>query len=163
MPKINSWLWFDANAQEAAEFYTSIFPNSTIVETLKYPEHVAPGESVPYPPGAVSSVEFVLDGTRFFGLNGGPVFTFSEAVSFEIECADQNEVDYYWDALRAGGGQESECGWLKDRFGLSWQVVPRRLNELVADPDPEVVRRAFEAMLTMRKIDVAALEKAVRA
>lgn len=130
MPKITPWLWFDMNAQEAAEYYITVFPNSRILKVTHYPE------GAPVPAGTVLAVEFELDGTLFAGLNGGPQFQFSEAVSFSIDCADQDEVDHYWNALTGGGGEESQCGWLKDRFGgVSWQVVPRRLDELMSDPD----------------------------
>ncbi|MEU5841925.1 VOC family protein [Rhodococcus sp. NPDC047139] len=156
MPEITPSLWFDMNAQDAAEFYTKTFPNSKILDTTYYPE------GAPVPAGTVLTVEFELDGRRFSALNGGPHFTFTEAVSFVIDCADQNEVDYYWAALLADGGEESQCGWLKDRFGLSWQVVPRRLYELLEDPDREAASRVSDALMTMRKIDTAALEAAAR-
>jgi predicted 3-demethylubiquinone-9 3-methyltransferase (glyoxalase superfamily) len=146
-------LWFDTQAEEAAAFYTSVFPNSRVVGVTRYPEG-APG-----PAGSVMTVEFELDGQRFVGINGGPEFTFSEAVSFQITCADQAEVDRYWAAL-TDGGAESQCGWLADRYGLSWQVVPAGMEELFADPDPERSRRAMAAMLGMRKLDVAALRAA---
>ena len=154
MPKITPCLWFDTQAEAAAEFYVSVFPNSRILETSRY------GDAGPGEPGTVMVVKFELDGTEFVGLNGGPLFAFDEAVSFQIDCADQAETDYYWDALLAGGGQESQCGWLKDRFGLSWQVVPRRMVELLSDPDPERSQRAMRAMMTMRKLDIAAAERA---
>ncbi|MEU2350004.1 VOC family protein [Modestobacter sp. NPDC049651] len=147
-------LWFDTQAEEAAEFYCSVFPNSRIVSVARYTD-LGPG-----PAGSVMTVEFELDGQRFVGINGGPVFTFSEAVFFQITCADQAELDRYWDALLADGGVESECGWLKDRYGLSWQVVPEGMEELFADPDPARVRRAVQAMFGMRKLDVAALRAA---
>ncbi len=153
MPTITPSLWFDDDLEEAMEFYTSVFPNSRVHDVMRYTE-AGPGE-----PGTVVSAEFDLDGTRFSGINGGPHFRFSEAVSFVIDCSDQDEVDHYWSAL-SDGGEESQCGWLKDRFGLSWQVVPRRLTELLADPDPERARRATEAMLRMRRIVVADLEAA---
>jgi predicted 3-demethylubiquinone-9 3-methyltransferase (glyoxalase superfamily) len=153
MPSITPSLWFDNNLEEAATFYTSVFPNSTIEAINRYTE-AGPGT-----PGDVVSATFVLDGTRFFGINGGPQFPFSEAVSFLISCKDQDEVDYYWDRL-VDGGQESECGWLKDRYGLSWQVVPDRLFELFSDPDPNRAAAATQAMLKMRKIVIAELEAA---
>lgn len=162
MPKIRPWLWFDMNAEEAAKFYTSIFPNSTIGEITRYPETDPAITGMSIPAGTVMSVEFFLDGQVFYGLNGGPQFTFSEAVSFEIYCEDQDEVDHYWNALTADGGEESQCGWLKDKFGVSWQVVPRRLYELLSDPDTDAAQRATDAMMTMRRIDVAALEAAAR-
>jgi predicted 3-demethylubiquinone-9 3-methyltransferase (glyoxalase superfamily) len=156
MPRITPWLWFDMNAQEAAEYYTTVFPNSRILKVTHYPE------DMPVPAGTVLTVEFELDGTLFGGLNGGPQFRFSEAVSFAIDCADQDEVDYYWTALIGGGGKESRCGWLEDRFGVSWQVVPRRLDELMSDPDPAVVQRVSDALMKMRKIEVPLLEAAAR-
>ncbi len=150
-------LWFDTQGLEAAEFYCSVFPNSRIVSTARYPEG-APG-----PAGEIMTVEYELDGQRYVHINGGPQFTFSEAVSFQITCADQAEVDHYWESLTSGGGEESVCGWLKDRFGLSWQIVPNRLYELVSDPDPARAKAATEAMLQMRKIVVADLESAADA
>ena len=147
-------LWFDRQAEQAAEFYVSIFPNSRILGTTRYPDG-APG-----PAGEVMTVDFELDGQRFTGINGGPHFTFDEAVSFLVPCADQAEVDRYWDALLEGGGTTSQCGWLKDRFGLSWQVVPDGMDELLADADPERAQRAMQAMLGMVKLDVAALRAA---
>lgn len=154
MPAITPSLWFDDNLQEAAEFYTSVFPNSKIEEYTRYTE-AGPGE-----PGTVLTGTFVLDGTRFIGINGGPAFTFDWAVSFTVHCKDQDEVDYYWERL-SDGGEESQCGWLKDRFGLSWQIIPDRLYELVADPDPARATAATQAMHGMRKIVIAELEQAV--
>jgi len=153
MPSITPSLWFDHNLEEAAEFYTSVFPNSRI-EELNRTTEAGPGE-----PGAVLSGTFVLDGARFIGINGGPHFSFSEAVSFTVHCKDQDEVDYYWDRL-VDGGEESQCGWLKDRFGLSWQIVPDRLYELIGDQDRTRAAAATQAMLGMRKIVIADLEKA---
>jgi predicted 3-demethylubiquinone-9 3-methyltransferase (glyoxalase superfamily) len=153
MPSITPSLWFDNNLEEAATFYTSVFPNSTVEAMTRYTE-AGPGR-----PGDVVAATFVLDGTRFFGINGGPQFPFTEAVSFLISCKDQDEVDYYWDRL-VDGGQESECGWLKDRYGLSWQVVPDRLFELLSDPDAARAAAATQAMLKMRKIMIAELEAA---
>lgn len=155
MPNITPSLWFDNNVVEAAEFYTSVFPNSSIEGIERYTE-AGPGK-----PGDVVYATFVLDGQRFIGINGGPMFTFSEAVSFEVLCADQDEVDYYWDTL-TDGGEESQCGWLKDRFGLSWQIVPTRLYELTEGVDPATATAATAAMLKMRKIVIAELEAAVR-
>lgn len=146
-------LWFDTRAEEAAAFYVSVFGNSRIVGTTHYTE-AGPREA-----GMVMTVEFELDGQRFVAINGGPEFTFDEAVSFQIDCETQEEVDFYWERL-CEGGRESQCGWLEDRFGLSWQVVPRGMDELFADPDPERARRAMEAMLAMGKIDLAALRRA---
>ena len=153
MPNITPSLWFNGNLEEAATFYASVFPNSSVEEFARYTE-AGPGT-----PGAVVSGTFVLDGTRFIGINGGPEFPFSEAVSFVIDCADQAEVDYYWDRLVAGG-EESQCGWLKDRFGVSWQVVPERLHELLSDPQPARATAATKAMLGMRKIVIAEVEAA---
>ena len=153
MPSITPSLWFDNNLEEAARFYVSIFPNSSVERLHRYTE-AGPGT-----PGEVVSGTFVLDGTRFIGINGGPMFRFSEAVSFTIHCGDQAEVDYYWDRL-VDGGQESQCGWLTDRFGLSWQIVPDRLIELTSDPDPVRATAATKAMLGMRKIVIAELEAA---
>jgi predicted 3-demethylubiquinone-9 3-methyltransferase (glyoxalase superfamily) len=152
--KISTWLWFDTEGEEAAEFYCSLFPDSKITGVQRY------GEAGPRPAGTAMVVTFQLDGRPFAALNGGPEFKFSEAVSLMIECADQEEVDRYWDAFVGGGGQESDCGWCKDRYGFSWQVVPRRLQELLGDPDPGRAQRAMAAMLQMKKIDVAALEAA---
>ncbi len=146
-------LWFDTEAEEAAGFYTSVFDNSRIVSVTRYPE------AAPRPAGMVMTVEFELDGQRFVGINGGPEFTFDEAVSLQITCETQEEVDYYWERLTEGG-EEGPCGWLKDRYGLSWQVVPAGMEEVLADPDPERAQRAMQAMLGMRKIDIAALRRA---
>jgi predicted 3-demethylubiquinone-9 3-methyltransferase (glyoxalase superfamily) len=144
-------LWFDTEAEEAAAFYTSVFPNSRVVTVTHYPEG-APREA-----GTVMTVEFELDGQRFVGINGGPQFPFSEAVSFQIPCETQAEVDHYWERLTADGGEEGPCGWLKDRYGLSWQVTPTGMGELFADSEPERARRAMDAMLKMRKLDIATL------
>ncbi len=157
MPAIIPCLWFAGQAEEAARFYVSVFPNSRVLSTNPAPEGT-PGSK----PGDVLTVEFELDGVRFTGLNGGPEFHFDEAVSFQIDTADQAETDHYWDALTAGG-EESVCGWLKDRYGLSWQVVPRRLTELMTDPDPDRAARAVAAMLQMRRIDIAEIEAAANA
>jgi predicted 3-demethylubiquinone-9 3-methyltransferase (glyoxalase superfamily) len=154
MPRITPFLWFDTEAEEAAEFYCSIFPNSKITGVSHY------SDAVPERAGSAMTVSFVLDGQEFTALNGGPEFKFTEAVSFTIDCADQAEVDRYWDALIAGGGEPSQCGWLKDRFGLSWQVIPRQLNDYLGGPDPDGARRAMEAMLKMVKLDVAQLREA---
>lgn len=154
MLKITPCLWFDNNLEEAAEFYTAVFPNSSVQGFVRYTD-AGPGK-----PGEVCYGTFVLDGNRFLGINGGPEFSFSEAVSFEVRCADQAEVDYYWTKL-SDGGQESQCGWLKDRFGLSWQIVPERLYELIEDPDEARAAAATTAMMGMQKIVVAELEAAV--
>mgnify|MGYP003430140169 FL=1 len=154
MPTITPSLWFDNDLQEAIEFYTSVFPNSSIESIDRYTD-AGPGT-----PGEVVSAVFILDGLRFVAINGGPQFPFTEAVSFTVPCRDQAEVDDYWERL-LDGGVESQCGWLKDRFGLSWQIVPDRLNALTADPDPARAAAATKAMLGMRKIVVAELEDAV--
>ncbi|GAB2736185.1 VOC family protein [Salinifilum aidingensis] len=146
-------LWFDGQAEQAAHFYTSVFPRSRVVAVTRFPE------GAPRPAGSVMTVEFVLDGHRFIALNGGPEFTFNEAVSFQVPCATQDEIDYYWRRLTEGG-RGGPCGWLTDRFGLSWQIVPTVLEELVTDPDPQRARRATEAMLGMGKLDIAALQRA---
>jgi predicted 3-demethylubiquinone-9 3-methyltransferase (glyoxalase superfamily) len=146
-------LWFDTEAEEAAGHYISIFKNSRIVNVTHYTE-AGPREA-----GTVMTVEFELDGQRFVGINGGPEFTFDEAVSFQIDCENQEEIDYYWDRL-SEGGEEGQCGWLKDRYGLSWQVVPTGMEELFADPDPTKAERAMQAMFGMRKLDIAALRSA---
>jgi predicted 3-demethylubiquinone-9 3-methyltransferase (glyoxalase superfamily) len=156
VPKITPCLWFDTQGEEAAEFYTSIFPNSRIVDVARY------GEAGPRDAGTVMVVRFELDGQEFVALNGGPQFTFDEAISFQIDCAAQDEVDRYSEAL-TDGGEQGPCGWVKDRFGLSWQVVPARLIELLADPDEARAQRAMAAMLEMRKIDIAAVEAAADA
>jgi predicted 3-demethylubiquinone-9 3-methyltransferase (glyoxalase superfamily) len=146
-------LWFDGQAEEAAHYYASIFEDSKIGNIGRYTE-AGPGE-----PGSVLAVEFELNGQNFVGLNGGPEFKFDEAISFQIHCKDQEEVDYYWNKLTEEG-EESVCGWLKDRYGVSWQVIPDGLVEMVSDSDPEKAKRATEAMLSMRKIDIAAVERA---
>jgi len=153
MPAQIPCLWFDGQAEAAAQLYTQVFPNSSIDGITRY------GPDTPGTEGAVLTVEFTLDGTSYVGLNGGPEFTFSEAISFQIMCADQAEVDHYWTRL-SEGGEESQCGWLKDRFGLSWQVVPTRMYELLRDPDADRANRAMQAMLKMRKLDIAELERA---
>ena len=151
--KITPWLWFDTEGEEAAEFYTSVFPNSKIGHISRY------GSAGPRPEGTVMTVSFELDGQKFVALNGGPDFTFNEAVSFKVDCETQEEVDSYWNTL-SEGGEEGPCGWLKDKFGLSWQIVPTRLEELLSDPDRERAQRVMEAMLSMGKIEIAELERA---
>jgi len=146
-------LWFDTEAEEAAAFYASVFDNSRVITTTRYTE------AGPRPAGTVMTVEFELDGQRFLALNGGPQFTFDEAVSFTVTCDTQEQIDYYWERL-GDGGEEGPCGWVKDRFGLSWQVAPSGMGEFFSDPDPERRRRAMEAMLGMKKIDVGALRAA---
>jgi len=154
MPPITPFLWFDDQAEEAAKFYLSVFPNSELLDVARY------GESGPGPAGAVMTIRFSLDGKEFVALNGGPDhYGFDESVSFVIGCADQDEVDRYWDAL-TDGGEEIACGWLKDRFGLRWQVVPDELLALLGDPEPDRARRAMEAMLTMKRLDVGAIRAA---
>jgi predicted 3-demethylubiquinone-9 3-methyltransferase (glyoxalase superfamily) len=155
MSGITPCLWFDGQAEQAAELYVSIFPDSSIDKISRAAADTPSGAK-----GTVITVEFTIRGDRFVGLNGGPDFTFSEAISFVVDCADQAEVDRYWDALTADGGQPGPCGWLKDRFGLSWQIVPRRLYELIEGPDAAAAERAMQAMLAMGKLDVAALERA---
>ncbi len=149
-------LWFDGQAQEAAEFYTSVFPDSRLIGTTPYPEGGV-GE-----PGTVMTVEFVLEGQRFLGINGGPQFPFTEAVSFEVVCRDQGEIDHYWTRL-SEDGERGQCGWLKDRFGLSWQVVPEGMGEVLSQDHPERARRAMAALMEMTKIDLAALRRATSA
>ena len=153
MQKITACLWFDGQAEEAAEFYISVFGNGRIIDKAYY------GKAGPGPEGTVMAVRFELNGQEFTGLNGGPEFHFTEAVSFQVSCKDQEETDYFWNRL-SEGGEEVTCGWLKDRFGLSWQIVPDRLMELLGDPDPERAQRAMEAMLGQKKIDIEAVEKA---
>ena len=153
MPKITPNLWFDTQAEDAAKFYVSVFPNSRITEITYY------NDAGPGPAGSVLTVSFELDGQEYTGINGGPQFTFDEAVSLLISCADQEEIDYYWEKLTEGGS-ESQCGWLKDKFGFSWQVAPSGWERTLNDPDPERSRRAVEAMLGMKKLDIAALEAA---
>src|SRR3954465_13674803 len=153
MPPIVTHLWLDAQAEEAHEFYVSIFPSSRIVSVVPYPG-AGPGE-----PGTAWVVAFEPDGPRLVGINGGPQFTFSEAISLQIECAGQDEIDHYWTRLTEGG-EEGPCGWLKDRFGLPWQVTPAGMDEFFDSADPEAARRAMEAMYGMKKLDLAALRAA---
>jgi len=153
MPKVTPWLWFDTESEQAAELYTSVFPNSRILEVTRY------GSAGPREEGLAMTVSFELEGQRVVALNGGSDFKLNEAFSLSIDCDDQNEVDYYWEKL-GEGGEHGPCGWLKDRFGLSWQVVPKRLPELLSDPDREKAQRVMAAMLKMGKIEVAELERA---
>ena len=155
MQKITPFLWFDTQAEDAANFYVSIFPDSTIANVT----HL--GDDVPGPKGKVMTVTFRLAGQQFIALNGGPEFPFTEAISLHVNCETQDEVDYYWDRL-TDGGSEVQCGWLKDKFGVSWQIVPTVLGELMGDPDAEKAGRVAQAMLKMIKLDIAALEKAYR-
>jgi predicted 3-demethylubiquinone-9 3-methyltransferase (glyoxalase superfamily) len=158
-PKIAPCLWFDHQAEEAAKFYTAILPNSKIVALSRYSE--AGQEVHGRPPGSVMTVEFQLDGQTFTALNGGPVFQFNEAVSFQVYCDTQNEIDRYWEKLSEGGDPKAQqCGWLKDKFGLSWQVVPRGLAEMLKDPASEGAKRAMAAVMKMKKFDLAALQRA---
>ena len=158
MHAIYPCLWFDGKAEEAATFYSGLIPDSHVDKVWRSPADTPSG-----PAGMVLTVDFTLAGQRLQGLNGGPEFRFNEAISLVIECDDQAEVDRLWDVLTSNGGEESQCAWLKDRFGLSWQIVPRELNELVDDPDPERARRAMEAMLKMGKIEVDELRRAADA
>ncbi len=153
MPKITPWMWFDTQAEEAATFYTSVFENSRVLEITRY------GKAGPRPEGTVMTVSFELDGQQFVGLNGGPEFEFNEAISFQVSCETQAEVDHFWRRL-SEGGEEGACGWVKDRYGVWWQIVPTRLVELVNDPDPETSENVVRAILQMKKIDVATLEEA---
>lgn len=154
MQAISPFLWFDSQAEEAAEFYTSVFRNSRILSTTRYPEGPM-GEA-----GTVMTVRFVLDGEEFTALNGGPIFRFTPAISFVVSCPDQAEVDRLWTVLTADGGEEGQCGWLTDRFGLSWQIVPEGMYALFSSPDSEAVRRANAAMLKMSRLDLAAMQRA---
>ncbi len=153
MQKITSCQWFDNHGEEAAHFYTTVFKNSRILDVARY------GPAGPGPEGTVMTVTFELDGQKFVALNGGPQFAFSEAISFQVSCETQDEVDYFWSRL-SEGGEEGPCGWLKDRYGLSWQIVPTALIELMSDPDTEKSQAAMKAMLGMRKIDIDALPRA---
>ena len=153
MTTITPCLWFDNQGEEAATFYTSLFPNSRITDVARY------GEAGPGTAGTVMTVDFELDGRPFLALNGGPMFTFNEAVSFQVPCKDQDEVDFFWEKL-SDGGAKGQCGWLSDRFGLAWQIVPTMLTKLLSDPDREKAERVMVAMLEMTKPDIAALEQA---
>jgi predicted 3-demethylubiquinone-9 3-methyltransferase (glyoxalase superfamily) len=154
--RITPFLWFDGQAEEAANFYVSIFPNSKVSSTSRY------GEAGPGPKGSVMTIAFDLDGLSFTALNGGPMFKFTEAISLVVHCETQAEVDHYWDKLSAGG-QQVQCGWLKDKYGLSWQIVPNALIELVQDKDPAKSQRVMAAMMQMKKIDIAGLKAAYAA
>jgi predicted 3-demethylubiquinone-9 3-methyltransferase (glyoxalase superfamily) len=153
MQKLTPCLWFDTEGEEAAKFYTSVFPNSKIVDVTRY------GSAGPRPEGMVMTVSFELDGQEFIALNGGPEFRFNEAISFQVSCETQEEVDAFWSTL-SEGGEEGPCGWLKDKFGVSWQIVPTVLPELLADPDGAKSQRVMQAMLNMKKIEIDALERA---
>ena len=166
MQKVTPFLWFDDKAEEAAEFYVSVFGaqrpgsrggESKVLGVTRY------GEAGPGTPGTAMTVSFQLEGLEFTALNAGPQFTFTEAISIHVSCETQEEVDYFWNALTGNGGEESQCGWLKDRFGLSWQIIPTALYELLGDPDPDKAQRVMKAMLDMQKIDVPTLEEAAAA
>src|ERR1044071_1535325 len=156
MSKITPFLWFNDKAEEAATFYASIFTNSKVLAVTRY------GDAGPGPKGSVMTVNFELDGLRFTALNGGPQFPFTEAVSFVVNCEDQQEVDYYWEKLMSGGGKPSQCGWLKDKYGLSWQVGPKVLPQLLNQTDAQKSQRVMKALLQMQKIEISALERAAR-
>ena len=154
MQKITPFLWFDHQAEEAAKFYVSMFKNSKILNIARY------GEGTPMPKGTVMTVDFVLEGERFTALNGGPMFKFTEAISFLVNCESQDEVDMLWKKLTSNGGVEGQCGWLKDKYGLSWQIIPTALSQMLSDPDPEKAQRVMSAMLKMKKINVETLRQA---
>jgi predicted 3-demethylubiquinone-9 3-methyltransferase (glyoxalase superfamily) len=156
MQKISPFLWFDTQAEDAAHFYCSIFKNSKILKIARYPE------GSPGPAGSVMVVNFQVEGQDFMALNAGPLFKFTEAISFVINCQTQEEVDYFWNKLTTNGGQESQCGWLKDKYGLSWQVTPTILVELLADKDPKKAQRVMQAMLQMKKIEIEPLKRAAQ-
>jgi predicted 3-demethylubiquinone-9 3-methyltransferase (glyoxalase superfamily) len=154
MPKISPFLWFDTQAEEAANLYTSIFPNSKILAIARY------GDAGPGPKGSVMTVQFQLDGQEIIALNGGPMYKFTEALSLSVDCKSQEEVDRYWTQLIANGGQEGPCGWLKDKFGLSWQITPSYLGQMLSDSDRKKAARVMEAMMKMKKLDIGALKRA---
>ena len=158
MQKITPFLWFDNNAEEAVNFYVSTFKNSKVGKVTRYSE--ASAKAAGRPEGSVMTAEFQLEGQNFVAINGGPHFKFTEAISFVVDCETQEEVDYFWEKLTAAGGQESQCGWLKDKYGLSWQITPRVLIEMIGDKDPQKAQRVMEAMLQMKKIDIPTLKRA---
>ncbi len=158
MQKITPFLWFAHQAEEAVTFYTSIFKNSKIGRILRYSEEAAKASG--QPPGSVLTIEFEIEGQKFVALNGGPQFKFNESISFVVNCKTQEEVDYFWEKLTAGGGQESECGWLKDKFGLSWQITPIVLIDMLNDKDPKKAERVMKAMMQMQKIEINKLKAA---
>jgi predicted 3-demethylubiquinone-9 3-methyltransferase (glyoxalase superfamily) len=160
MQKITPFLWFDNQAEEAVKFYASIFKNSKVGNILRYGEEAARVSQSGRPVGSVLTIEFEIEGQKFAALNGGPAFKFNESISFVVNCDTQKEVDYFWEKLTADGGQESQCGWLKDKFGVSWQVVPTVLIEMLGDKDGEKSERVMKAMLQMQKIDIKTLEEA---
>ncbi len=154
MQRITPCLWFDNQGEDAAKYYVSLFDDAKILDVTRY------GEGAPVPAGTALTVSFQLEGLEFTALNGGPHFTFNEAVSFQISCESQDEVDRLWNTLTADGGEEGQCGWLKDKFGLSWQIIPTELPKLLSDPDPDRAQRAMQAMLQMQKLDIDAMRKA---
>ena len=158
VPKITPFLWFDTQAEEAANFYVSIFKNSRIKGLARYDGDTA--QAAGRPKGSIMTVQFELDGQDFVALNGGPTFKFTEAISLVVNCESQDEIDHFWQKLSAGGGQEVECGWLKDRFGVSWQVVPTDIEEMLQDKDPEKPKRVMAAVMKMKKLDMAEMRKA---
>ena len=158
MKKVNAFLWFDSEAEEAAKFYVGIFKNSKICRITRYPKEAA--EKIGRPPGSVMTVQFKLDGVEIVALNGGPMFKFTEAISLNVNCETQEEIDYFWEKLPADGGSTGPCGWLKDKFGVSWQVSPVMLGDLLADPDTAKAERVMNAMMRMNKFDIAGLQKA---
>ena len=158
MQKITPFLWFDSNAEEAVNLYVSIFKNSKVGKVTRYDE--ASSKAAGRPEGSVMTMEFQLEGQNFTAINAGPHFKFTEAISFVVDCETQEEVDYFWGKLTADGGQESQCSWLKDKYGLSWQITPRVLIEMIGDKDPQKAQRVMEAMLQMKKIDIATLQRA---
>jgi predicted 3-demethylubiquinone-9 3-methyltransferase (glyoxalase superfamily) len=162
MQKVTPFLWFKDNAEEAMKFYTSIFKNSKIGRILRYSEEVAKVSQSGQPAGSVLTIEFEIEGQKFVALNGGPEFQFNESISFVVNCETQKEVDYFWERLTADGGEESQCGWLRDKFGVSWQVTPTALIDMLHDKDPEKSGRVMKAMLQMQKIDIEKLEAAYR-
>jgi predicted 3-demethylubiquinone-9 3-methyltransferase (glyoxalase superfamily) len=166
MQKVSPYLWFDTEAEQAAHLYVDVFngrPGGAEIESRVLEVTRSPAEAPGVEAGQVLVVAFELEGVRFVALNGGPMFTFNESVSFFVRCGSQEEVDYFWNAFTADGGQESQCGWLKDRYGLSWQIIPQRMMDLLGDPDPGRSQRAMQAMLQMQKIDLAEIERAADA
>ncbi len=160
MQKITPFLWFDHQAESAVKFYTAIFKNSKVGRILRYGEEAAKVSSAGRPVGSVLTIEFEMEGQKFVALNGGPLFKFNESISFVVNCETQEEVDYFWQKLTADGGHESQCGWLKDKFGVSWQVVPTVLIDMLHDKDPRKSERVMQAMLQMQKIDINKLKEA---
>jgi predicted 3-demethylubiquinone-9 3-methyltransferase (glyoxalase superfamily) len=158
MQKITPFLWFDGQAEDVANFYTSVFKNSKIDRIFRHSEETA--EKLDHPVGSVLTIEFEIEGQKFVALNGGPLFKFNESISFVINCETQEEVDYFWEKLTANGGEESQCGWLKDKFGVSWQVTPTVLIDMLHDKDPEKAERVMNAMLEMQKIEISKLKAA---